>query len=89
MNHDPSDHASYRLLLFARAKELMQSEAIEVQSTATCQIAKFRNDVAKQYPQLESLLVSSRFAVNQTFATDTTLIHPDNEIALILPVSGG
>jgi len=41
------------------------------------------------HPQLQGLRGSTRVAVNREFAADSTVLHPDDELALIPPVSGG
>ena len=48
-----------------------------------------RRVLAKRYEGLGPALDSIRFAVNQAFARDDTVLQPGDEVALIPPVSGG
>lgn len=41
------------------------------------------------HPKLQRLRESTRVAVNREFALDSTVLHPEDELALIPPVSGG
>ena len=63
------------------------SDAIELQSGAAVR------DVLRHYesriPQLKPALASLALAVNQQYASPDTILHPDDEIALLPPVSGG
>lgn len=45
--------------------------------------------IAKQHPQVASLLPRVQVAVNQVMAPATALLSDDDEVALIPPVSGG
>jgi molybdopterin synthase catalytic subunit len=45
--------------------------------------------IAKQHPQVASLLPRVQVAVNQVMAPATALLGEDDELALIPPVSGG
>ena len=45
--------------------------------------------LAKQLPQLEGLLHRVAFAVNREYAPETTVLHDNDELAAIPPVSGG
>ncbi|QQE11267.1 MoaD/ThiS family protein [Planctomycetota bacterium] len=47
------------------------------------------NQLAIDYPNLISSLPTTRLAVNSQYATDTTPITTDDELALIPMISGG
>lgn len=51
--------------------------------------ADLRQRIIAVSPPLERLLPACRFAVNQSFADDTHIVTPDDEVALIGMVSGG
>ncbi len=78
-----------RVLFFGMLKELAgkSTDAIEVQSGASVR------DVLRHYesrlPKLTSALASLAIAVNQEYASPDTTLHPNDEIALLPPVSGG
>ena len=75
------------VLLFARARDLVGAERIEVEQVAT--IGALRERLAVRYPKLAGLLAKSAFAINDEFADDATPIPAGAEVALLPPVSGG
>ena len=52
-------------------------------------VADLRLVLALQYPELAPLAPKVSIAVDSEYATDTTLILPGAQVALIPPVSGG
>lgn len=48
-----------------------------------------KKEVARAEPKLAELLPAVRVAVNRVFAEDDAVVGPDDELALIPPVSGG
>lgn len=52
-------------------------------------VADLRRRLGEELPTLATLLPLSLFAVNMRYAAETDPIRPDDEIALIPPVSGG
>jgi molybdopterin converting factor subunit 1 len=75
------------VLLFARAKDLVGADRVEVADAAT--VGEVRRRLSERYPKLASLLEKSAFAVDDEFAEDATLIPRGAEVALLPPVSGG
>lgn len=77
------------VLFFGMLKELAgtSSETIEMPNGARVR------DVLQQYesrrPQLKAALASLALAVNQQYASPDTVLNPDDEVALLPPVSGG
>jgi molybdopterin synthase catalytic subunit len=51
--------------------------------------AELRAAVTQQYPALASVLPACRFAVNDAFASESQIVQPSDDIALIGLVSGG
>lgn len=78
-----------RVLLFARARELANRDAVTVELPAASTVAELRSRLAVQVPTLAALLARSAIAVNREFADDSTALRENDEIALIPPVSGG
>jgi molybdopterin converting factor subunit 1 len=76
-----------RVLLFARARDLIGTDRIEVEPAAT--VGGLRRMLAQRYPQIAGLLDKSAFAVNDEIADDAAPIPPGAEVALLPPVSGG
>ena len=75
-----------KLKAFGIAREIMGGREVEVDSVTT--VAELRNLLLNAYPKLKELN-SFMIAVNQTYATDEILVSPNDEIAIIPPVSGG
>jgi molybdopterin converting factor subunit 1 len=75
--------------LFARVRDLAGADALSVELPAGATVGDLRATVATRYPALAGLLRHSVFAVNNEFATDTLVLPPTAEIALLPPVSGG
>ena len=75
------------VLLFARARDLIGADRIDVEPAAT--VGDLRRHLVQRYPQIAGLLEKSVFAVNDEFADDTVTIPVGAEVALLPPVSGG
>lgn len=78
-----------QLRLFARAKELAQTDVLRLELPADATIGDLRRQVAEAYPHLKNLLERSALAVHDEFAEDTLVLSADAEVALLPPVSGG
>lgn len=78
-----------RVLLFARAKELIGAGYVEVEAPLTATVGDVRRCLIERYPNLTGLLEKSAFAINDEFADDAATIPAKAEVALLPPVSGG
>ena len=76
-----------KVLLFARAKDLIGADCVEVADAAT--VGELRSRLIERYPNLAGLLEKSAVAVNDEFAEDGATIPAGAEVALLPPVSGG
>ena len=77
------------VLLFARAKDLIGADRIEVAMAEPATVGDLRRKLMERYPSLAGLLEKSAFAVNDEFADDAARIPQGAEVALLPPVSGG
>jgi molybdopterin converting factor subunit 1 len=77
------------VLLFAAARDLAGADSVVVELPAGSTIAELRNNLARRIPALAGLLAKSAIAVNHDFAEDDRVLQPDDEVAVIPPVSGG
>jgi molybdopterin converting factor small subunit len=73
--------------LFGPARDAAGSAQIETEAAAT--VAELLAAVAERYPALREMLAVSAVAVNREYAPPERGLAPDDEIALIPPVSGG
>jgi molybdopterin synthase catalytic subunit len=77
-----------RVLCFGRLRELLAPE-LSVELTAPATVADLWRSLREQYPALAPYDRAVAIAVNQSFASSSTLLAPGDEVALLPPVSGG
>ena len=75
-----------KVLLFAHLQEKVGQEIIEI-SLASTTVKELKELIGKRYQlgTLEHVMV----AVNEEYALDQDIIHTDDVVAFIPPVSGG
>ena len=78
-----------QILFFARLKELLHQETVEITVPENSSVSDVFKVLTIQYPEIESFRKSILIAINQEFATWETLINEGDELALFPPVSGG
>jgi molybdopterin synthase sulfur carrier subunit len=77
-----------KILAFGIAKDILGGASVSVPLEEGASVAALKNYLAQQYPALQRLS-SFMIAVNGEYANIDTIIEPDDEIAIIPPVSGG
>ncbi len=75
------------VLLFARTRDLIGADRIEIADAAT--VGELRRRLIDEFPKIAGLLEKSAFAINDEFADDAAPIPAAAEVALLPPVSGG
>ena len=75
--------------LFAAAREEAGSGQLAVDLPDGATVADLRSAVVETLPRLASVIRPAMLAVNQEYAEDSDVVTGDDEVALILPVSGG
>ncbi len=78
-----------RIKLFALARDLAGTDTLALDLPAGCTVASLRAMLVDRAPALASVLARSAIAINLEYARDDTRINPNDEIAIIPPVSGG
>jgi molybdopterin converting factor subunit 1 len=78
-----------KIRLFARSRELVGNDTIEVALPDGATVRDLRLRLAAEFPALAGLLERSAMAVNDEFAEDSLTLPPGAEVALLPPVSGG
>lgn len=80
-----------KVLLFARARDLLNSSDIEVEVPEECTVADLRSKIRSAYPELAEFLASQsvQFAVDLNYVCESFKLNSTAEIAIIPPVSGG
>ncbi|WP_417386307.1 MoaD/ThiS family protein [Gimesia sp.] len=75
--------------LFARARELANSDLISVQIQEGTTVARLRQAIAEQVPELQPLSGQLLIAVDNAYAGEDQLLTETQEVACFPPVSGG
>lgn len=78
-----------RVRMFALAKQVSGQETVVFELPSGATVADLRDAFEGQYPELQVVSQSVRFAVNKDFASDDTELKSDDDVACIPPVSGG
>ncbi|SKB61140.1 molybdopterin synthase sulfur carrier subunit [Soonwooa buanensis] len=77
-----------KILAFGIVKDIFGNSEIELQMPETANVKDLKNELEEKYEALKRLK-SYFIAVNEEYAEDDLQLHPNNEIAIIPPVSGG
>lgn len=81
---------TYQLKLFAVLKERVGSDTWEYESgDGPIKGSDLLKAFFQAHPSLDGLKKVTRLAVNQAFCADDPVLAPEDELALIPPVSGG
>ena len=78
-----------QIKLFARARELAESELISVSVKQGATVAELRLAMAEQFPQLQPLSSQLLIAVDNAYAGEDQSLNAQQEVACFPPVSGG
>jgi molybdopterin synthase sulfur carrier subunit len=77
-----------RLLIFGIAKDIVGSSTTEITLPENATVTDLKSTLQERYPQLKQLS-TFMIAVNNQYATGNEIIKPNDEVAIIPPVSGG
>ena len=77
-----------KILLFGISKELIGATSIVFSISPNTTILEFKTQLKKQYPQVTEIN-SYAIAVNESYASNETVLKENDIIAIIPPVSGG
>ncbi|SFR46999.1 molybdopterin synthase sulfur carrier subunit [Robiginitalea myxolifaciens] len=80
-----------KVLLFGVTRDIVGLAALELESSASNApgtVGELKGYLKREFPDLKGLS-SLAIAVNQHYAEDAITIGPEDEIAVIPPVSGG
>jgi molybdopterin converting factor subunit 1 len=81
--------AMLNVKLFAKARDLVGSPVIQVPWVEGQTVASLKQQLGKLHPALLPLVPRLLVAINNDYATESTLVSPSDEIACFPPVSGG
>ena len=80
---------TFEVRLFARAKDLAGADAVCVELPEGATVGALRQELARQFPKLVTLLGHSAIGIDDEFAADALTLPTSSEVALLPPVSGG
>jgi molybdopterin converting factor subunit 1 len=78
-----------RVLFFGVLRELAGKASDEIELPDGATVRRIMEQYADQIPGLKDALPSIALAVNQQYAGPDTVLRPNDEVALLPPVSGG
>ena len=78
-----------KVRMFAGLKELVGGPEIAVELSEGATVADLEDKLGREYPRLKPLLGSLAFAVGEEYRTRDHVLHDNDEVALIPPISGG
>ena len=84
-----SSRHAMKVLFFSQSRQLAgcESHILRVEKSVTP--SEFWTLLGDAFPSLLALKKSARLARNDTYLEEGDRLHPDDEIAVIPPVSGG
>ena len=77
-----------KVLLFGISKELIGETRMVFSISPKTTILEFQTQLKKQYPQVTEIN-SYAIAVNESYASNETVLKENDIVAIIPPVSGG
>ncbi len=83
------NRACMRILFFAHLREATGQAAVVWADAAPGTVPELWDRLLREFPGLASHRAGVRLARNRVYANADELLAPDDEIALIPPVSGG
>ena len=78
-----------QIKLFAAAREINKRGELELEVADGMSVRDMKLRISADHPSLSELILRSAVSLNREFATDESVIHENDEIAIIPPVSGG
>jgi molybdopterin synthase catalytic subunit len=78
-----------RVLFFGAARDVVDQNSVLLTVEGTATVARAFQQLVERFGGLERFGRSLLFAVNQEYATQETVLHDKDELAIFPPVSGG
>jgi molybdopterin converting factor subunit 1 len=77
------------VLFFAHYQDVVGEREQRVTLSDPANVSDLADVLIRQYPDLTGMLSYARVAVNADHADPNTILHDDDEVALMPPMSGG
>jgi len=78
-----------RILVFATLRQQLERSEVFVQTDVPITGSELWSALLSEYPSLVRFRHKTRIARNHEFVNEESLLYPEDEVALIPPVSGG
>jgi molybdopterin converting factor subunit 1 len=78
-----------RLLFFAAVRERMRAAEMVRELPEPTTVEGLWHQLQREHPSLGDIRVAIAFALNREYVDSKTMVHDNDEVAFILPVSGG
>jgi len=76
-------------LFFAGAKDIVGKDRVEFELEEGITTTQFEKILLTTFPRLNKIIETCILAVNQEYAEEPVQLKPNDEIAVIPPISGG
>ena len=76
-----------KLLYFAEIKDILEKTSEEIDLSYDITVDEFLTDLFERYPQIKDK--QFQIAINEEFVQQDDIVHLNDTVALIPPVSGG
>lgn len=77
-----------KIKCFGMSREIVNAAVIKLDNPAIDTVEKLKSWLVETYPAFKTL-PAFMVAVNQSYAIDSDTLAPEDEVAIIPPVSGG
>jgi len=78
-----------RLLFFAAVRERMQTAEAVRELAGPTTVEALWHQLLREHPSLGDVRAAVAFALNREYVDSKTMVHDNDEVAFIPPVSGG
>ncbi|MHB1646755.1 MAG: MoaD/ThiS family protein [bacterium] len=78
-----------KLKLFAAFKDLIGKSVLDLNFEEGATLEDLKKYIKISYPEVNRLISISKFAVNMEYRDDNPVLCNNDEVTIIMPVSGG
>lgn len=83
------DAMQVKVMFLGPARDFAGTDSGTFELPEVCDVGRLRRKLEEHYPALKKAPAAIRIAVNCSFEPDDFVLHANDEVALIPPVSGG